>query len=69
VVLYDGVTVGDRFLAHAHAVVREGCILGDDVVLQNGAIIGADGFGFAKSAAGRWIKIVQSGPAVLEDAV
>lgn len=69
VVLYDGVTVGDRFLAHAHAVVREGCRLGDDVVLQNGAVIGADGFGFAKSAEGRWVKILQAGPAVLEDAV
>ena len=69
VVLYDGVTVGDRFLAHAHAVVREGCRLGDDVVLQNGAVIGADGFGFAKNAEGRWMKIVQSGPAVLENAV
>jgi UDP-3-O-[3-hydroxymyristoyl] glucosamine N-acyltransferase len=69
VVLYDRVTVGHRFLAHAHAIVREGCRLGDDVVLQNGAIIGADGFGFAKSSEGRWTKIVQSGPAVLEDAV
>jgi UDP-3-O-[3-hydroxymyristoyl] glucosamine N-acyltransferase len=69
VVLYSGVTVGARFFAHAHAVVREGCILGDDVVLQNGAVIGADGFGFAKDAAGRWSKIVQAGPAVLEDAV
>lgn len=69
VVLYNDVTVGDRFLAHAHAVVREGCVLGDDVVLQNGAIIGADGFGFAKNADGRWTKIVQSGAAVLEDAV
>src|ERR1700761_744322 len=68
-VLYDGVRVGNRFLAHAHSVVREGCLLGDDVVLQNGAIIGADGFGFAKDAEGRWIKIVQSGPAVLQDAV
>jgi UDP-3-O-[3-hydroxymyristoyl] glucosamine N-acyltransferase len=68
-VLYDGVTVGDRFLAHAHAVVRENCHLGNDVVLQNGAIIGADGFGFAKDAEGRWIKIVQSGPAVLENDV
>jgi len=68
-VLYDNVTIGDRFLAHAHAIVREGCRLGDDVVLQNGAIIGADGFGFAKDAGGRWTKIVQSGPAVLEDAV
>jgi UDP-3-O-[3-hydroxymyristoyl] glucosamine N-acyltransferase len=69
VVLYPGVTVGDRFFAHAHAVVREHCRLGDDVVLQNGAIIGADGFGFAKGPGGRWVKIVQSGPAVLEDAV
>lgn len=69
VVLYPNVTTGDRFFAHAHAVVREGCRLGDDVVLQNGAIVGADGFGFAKTEAGRWVKIMQSGPAVLEDAV
>jgi len=69
VVLYDGVRVGDRFLAHAHAVVREGCRLGDDVVLQNGAIVGSDGFGFAKNAESRWVKIIQSGPAVLENAV
>jgi UDP-3-O-[3-hydroxymyristoyl] glucosamine N-acyltransferase len=69
VVLYPGVQTGARFFAHAHAVVREGCLLGDDVVLQNGAIIGADGFGFAKGNDGRWVKIVQAGPAVLEDAV
>ncbi|AEU36736.1 UDP-3-O-(3-hydroxymyristoyl)glucosamine N-acyltransferase [Granulicella mallensis] len=69
VVIYPEVTIGDRFFAHAHAVVREGCRLGNDVVLQNGAIVGADGFGFAKGAEGRWVKIVQSGPAVLEDAV
>jgi UDP-3-O-[3-hydroxymyristoyl] glucosamine N-acyltransferase len=68
VVLYPGVQVGARFFAHAHSVVREGCVLGDDVVLQNGAVIGADGFGFAKDGA-RWVKIVQAGPTVLEDAV
>lgn len=69
VVLYDGVKVGDRFLAHAHAVVREGCRLGDDVVLQNGAVIGSDGFGFAKSSEGRWVKIIQAGPTVLGNSV
>jgi UDP-3-O-[3-hydroxymyristoyl] glucosamine N-acyltransferase len=69
VVLYPGATIGDRFFAHAHAVVREHCRLGDDVILQNGAIIGTDGFGFAKGPGGRWVKIVQSGPAILEDAV
>jgi len=74
VVLYQHVTAGDRFFAHAHAVVREHCRLGDDVTLQNGAIVGADGFGFARQHGaefvGRaWYKIRQSGPAVLEDAV
>ena len=68
VVIYRGVRIGKNFFAHAHAVVREYCTLGDDVILQNGAIIGADGFGFARDGA-RWQKIAQSGPAVLEDAV
>jgi UDP-3-O-[3-hydroxymyristoyl] glucosamine N-acyltransferase len=62
VVLYPGVQVGDYFFAHAHAVVREGCILGDHVTLENGAIVGSDGFGFAKDGQGRWQKIPQSGP-------
>ena len=62
VVLYPGVEIGDHFFAHAHAVVREGCILGDHVTLENGAIVGSDGFGFAKDNAGSWQKIPQSGP-------
>lgn len=62
VVLYPGVRIGSHFFAHAHAVVREGCILGDSVTLENGAIVGSDGFGFAKDDNGRWQKIPQSGP-------
>ncbi|MGB9432437.1 MAG: UDP-3-O-(3-hydroxymyristoyl)glucosamine N-acyltransferase [Candidatus Acidiferrum sp.] len=69
VTIYRGAKIGANFFAHAHAVVREGCILGDRVVLQNGAVIGGDGLGFAKRADGTWHKIVQSGPAVLEDDV
>lgn len=69
VVIYRGAKIGDNFFAHAHAVVREHCRLGDDVLLQNGAIVGADGFGFAKDNSGAWHKIVQSGPAVLENRV
>lgn len=68
-VIYAGAIIGDRFFAHAHAVVREFCRLGDDVVLQNGAVIGADGFGYARENAGGWTKIVQSGAAVLGDRV
>ena len=62
VVLYPGVQAGSYLFAHAHAVVRENCVLGDHVTLENGAVIGADGFGFSKDAAGRWEKIPQSGP-------
>ena len=69
VVIYPHVVIGDHFFAHAHSIVREHCRLGDHVVLQNGAIIGSDGFGFAKDDAGTWHKIVQSGPAVLENSV
>lgn len=69
VVLYPGVRAGSHFFAHAHAVVREGCILGDHVTLENGAIIGADGFGFAKNDSGHWEKIPQSGPVHLGDRV
>ncbi|HZQ93200.1 MAG TPA: UDP-3-O-(3-hydroxymyristoyl)glucosamine N-acyltransferase [Terriglobales bacterium] len=68
VVIYAGARIGKNFFAHAHSVVREHCRLGDNVVLQNGAVVGGDGFGYAKDGA-RWLKITQSGPAVLEDDV
>jgi UDP-3-O-[3-hydroxymyristoyl] glucosamine N-acyltransferase len=62
VVLYPGVQAGSHFFAHAHSVVRENCILGDYVTLENGVIVGADGFGFSKDEQGHWTKIPQSGP-------
>jgi UDP-3-O-[3-hydroxymyristoyl] glucosamine N-acyltransferase len=69
VTIYRGAKIGDDFVAHAHSVVREQCRIGNRVILQNGAVIGGDGFGFAKRQDGTWYKMVQSGPAVLEDDV
>jgi UDP-3-O-[3-hydroxymyristoyl] glucosamine N-acyltransferase len=69
VTIYEGVTIGDDFVAHAHVSIREFCRLGNRVVLQNGVVIGGDGFGFAKDAEGRHQKIVQSGIVVIEDDV
>jgi len=69
VVIYPGVKIGDNFFAHAHSIVRENCRLGNNVVLQNGVVIGADGFGFAKDDSGRWHKIPQAAPVVIEDDV
>jgi len=67
--IYRGAKIGDYFFAHAHAIVREFCRIGDRVILQNGAIIGGDGLGFAKQKDGTWYKMAQSGPAILEDDV
>jgi len=69
VVIYRGVRIGDNFLAHSHAIIREFCRIGNNVVLQNGVVVGGDGFGFAKDNSGHWHKIVQSGPTVIEDDV
>lgn len=69
VVIYEGARIGDDFLAHAHAVVREFCRIGNRVILQNGVVVGGDGFGFAKRADGTHYKIVQSGVTVIEDDV
>jgi UDP-3-O-[3-hydroxymyristoyl] glucosamine N-acyltransferase len=68
VVIYRGAKIGANFFAHAHSVVREYCTLGDNITLQNGVIVGCDGFGFARDG-DHWEKITQSGPTVLEDNV
>jgi UDP-3-O-[3-hydroxymyristoyl] glucosamine N-acyltransferase len=69
VVIYRGVKIGKNFFAHAHSVVRENCRLGNNVLLQNGVVIGADGFGFAKTAEGHWHKIPQPAPVIIGDDV
>jgi len=69
VVIYEGAQIGDDFYAHSHSVVREFCRVGNRVTLQNGVIVGGDGFGFAKRADGTHHKIVQSGVTIIEDDV
>src|SRR5467141_655256 len=69
VTLYRNVKIGDDFLAHSQTVVREDCRIGNRVILQNGVVIGGDGFGFAKRADGSWHKILQHAPVVIEDDV
>jgi UDP-3-O-[3-hydroxymyristoyl] glucosamine N-acyltransferase len=64
-----GARIGDNFKAYAHVSVREFCRIGDNVILQDGAKIGTDGYGYAKKDDGSYYKIVQSGIVVLEDDV
>jgi UDP-3-O-[3-hydroxymyristoyl] glucosamine N-acyltransferase len=69
VTIYRGATIGDDFFAHSHTVVRENCRIGHRVILQNGVVVGADGFGFARTPEGRWHKMRQAGITVIEDDV
>jgi UDP-3-O-[3-hydroxymyristoyl] glucosamine N-acyltransferase len=69
VAIYRGARIGDDFFAHSHCAVREHCRIGNRVLLQNGVVIGSDGFGFARKSDGSWHKMRQSGIAIIGDDV
>ena len=61
--------IGADCVIHAHVSIRERVRLGDRVVLQDGVVIGADGYGFARRRDGTHEKIPQVGGVVIEDDV
>jgi len=63
-----GVIVGERSRLVARVVVGDGCVVGRDCLLQPGAVIGADGFGFARDGS-RWIRQPQLGRVTIGDDV
>jgi UDP-3-O-[3-hydroxymyristoyl] glucosamine N-acyltransferase len=67
--LYEGVAVGDDSVIHSGVALREGTQVGARVVVHNNAVLGSDGFGYAKDEEGRWLKIPQTGRVVVEDDV
>jgi UDP-3-O-[3-hydroxymyristoyl] glucosamine N-acyltransferase len=60
--------IGEDCLLHARAYLGRRCVLGDRVILQPGAVVGADGFGYAP-VDGVYRKIPQIGIVVVEDDV
>jgi UDP-3-O-[3-hydroxymyristoyl] glucosamine N-acyltransferase len=61
--------IGTDCVIHAHVSIRERVVVGDRVVLQDGVVIGSDGYGFARRQDGSHEKIPQIGPVVIEDDV
>ena len=61
--------IGDDCLLHPRVSIRERVRLGSRVVVHDGAVIGSDGFGFARRADGSHHKIPQIGGVVVEDDV
>ena len=65
----EGVHIGDNSIVYANASVYYGCRIGKRCIIHSGAVIGADGFGFAPGPDGAYHKIEQIGIVVLEDDV
>ncbi|MCA1815697.1 MAG: UDP-3-O-(3-hydroxymyristoyl)glucosamine N-acyltransferase, partial [Acidobacteria bacterium] len=67
--IYEGVKVGAGTVIHSGVALREGTVVGARVIIHNNAVVGSDGFGFAKDEERRWLKIPQTGRVVVEDDV
>jgi UDP-3-O-[3-hydroxymyristoyl] glucosamine N-acyltransferase len=67
-VVETGAFIGDDTVLRARVVMGRGCHVGARGLIHSGAVIGADGFGFAPEA-GRWVKIEQLGAVRIGDDV
>jgi UDP-3-O-[3-hydroxymyristoyl] glucosamine N-acyltransferase len=67
--IYDGARIGADSIIHSGVAIRERTQIGLRVVIHNNAVIGCDGFGYARDEAQRWLKIPQTGRVVVEDDV
>jgi len=65
----DGVSIGSNCVLFQGVKIMDDCVIGHHCILQPGAIIGADGFGFAPQNGGDYQKIPQIGNVILEDNV
>ncbi len=69
VTIYDDATIGRGSVIHSGVAIRERTVVGERVVIHNNAVIGCDGFGYAKDEEKHWLKIPQTGRVVIEDDV
>ena len=65
----DNVTIGEGTKIYPGVKIYEGCKIGKNCILHAGAVIGADGFGFAPREDGTFAKIPQLGIVIIEDNV
>jgi UDP-3-O-[3-hydroxymyristoyl] glucosamine N-acyltransferase len=68
-VVERGARIGAGTVLKARVVVGEACVIGERCIIHPGAVIGADGFGFAPDGSGGWEKIEQLGAVRIGDDV
>ncbi|MDH7500052.1 MAG: UDP-3-O-(3-hydroxymyristoyl)glucosamine N-acyltransferase [candidate division NC10 bacterium] len=64
-----GSRIGKGCLLYPQVMIREGVCIGDRVIIHSGAVLGSDGFGYAKDQEGHYHKIPQIGGVLIEDEV
>jgi UDP-3-O-[3-hydroxymyristoyl] glucosamine N-acyltransferase len=69
VTIGPGSTIGDDCVIHSNVSIRERVTIGHRVILQNGVVIGGDGYGFVRRKDGTHEKIPQLATVVIEDDV
>ncbi len=57
----DNVSIGDNTTIYPNVTVYRDCIIGNECIIHAGTVIGSDGFGFANTKDGKYIKIYQNG--------
>lgn len=57
----DNVKIGDNTIIYPNVTVYRDCVVGNDCIIHAGTVIGSDGFGFANTKDGKYIKIYQNG--------
>lgn len=65
----DDVKIGENVTVFAGVRIYHDTVIGNNCILHSGAVLGADGFGFAPLADGTFKKIAQIGNVVIEDDV
>lgn len=65
----DNVVIGEGSKLYPGVKIYENCIIGKECTLHSGAVIGADGFGFAPQSDNNYMKVAQIGNVILEDYV
>ena len=69
VTVYENVSIDDDCEIHSGVAIRAHTLIGKRVIIHNNAVLGSDGFGFAKDEDRHWLKIPQVGRVVIEDDV
>ena len=57
----DNVKIGNNTIIYPNVTVYRDCTIGSDCIIHAGTVIGSDGFGFANTKDGKYIKIYQNG--------